>query len=91
MDASGLKEKLNTAPIDWYVFGGEEEYLKRYYLSEIRKSVLVEESLAGFNHTKVSYLDKSAKKGKTYTYIVKAYSGSSQSANKTGLKIKDKY
>lgn len=41
--------------------------------------------------TKVSYLDKSAKKGKTYTYIVKAYSGSSQSANKTGLKIKDKY
>lgn len=41
--------------------------------------------------TKVSYLDKTAKKGKTYTYIVKAYSGSSQSANKTGLKIKDKY
>ena len=41
--------------------------------------------------TKVSYLDKSAKKGKTYTYIVKAYSGSSKSANKTGLKIKDKY
>ncbi len=40
---------------------------------------------------KVSYLDKSAKKGKTYTYIVKAYSGSSKSANKTGLKIKDKY
>ncbi len=41
--------------------------------------------------TKVSYLDKTAKKGKTYTYIVKAYSGSSKSANKTGLKIKDKY
>ena len=41
--------------------------------------------------TKVSYLDKSAEKGKTYTYIVKAYSGSSKSANKTGLKIKDKY
>ncbi len=41
--------------------------------------------------TKVTYLDKSAKKGKTYTYIVKAYSGSSKSANKTGLKIKDKY
>lgn len=41
--------------------------------------------------TKVSYVDKSAKKGKTYTYIVKAYSGSSTSANKSGLKIKDKY
>lgn len=41
--------------------------------------------------TKVTYLDKSAKKGKTYTYMVKAYSGSSKSANKSGLKIKDKY
>ncbi len=41
--------------------------------------------------TKVSYFDKSAEKGKTYTYIVKAYSGSSKSASKTGLKIKDKY
>ncbi len=41
--------------------------------------------------TKVSYVDKSAKKGKTYTYMVKAYSGSSKSANKSGLKIKDKY
>jgi hypothetical protein len=41
--------------------------------------------------TKVSYLDKSAKKGKTYTYMVKAYSGSTTSAYRTGLKIKDKY
>lgn len=41
--------------------------------------------------TKQSYLDKSAKKGKTYTYYVKAYSGSSTSAYKKTLKIKDKY
>lgn len=41
--------------------------------------------------TKVSYLDKSAKKGKTYTYMVKAYYGSSTSAYNGTLKIKDKY
>ena len=43
-------------------------------------------------NTKVSYVDKSAKKGTTYTYTVKAYSGSYTSAyNTKGLKIKDKY
>ncbi len=39
-----------------------------------------------------SYVDKTAKKGKTYYYSVRAYSGSYRSAyNTTGLKIKDKY
>ena len=43
-------------------------------------------------NAKVSYLDKTAKKGTTYTYTVKAYSGSYKSAhNTTGLIIKDKY
>ena len=43
--------------------------------------------------SKVSYTDKTAKKGKTYYYTVRAYSGSYKSAydNKTGYKIKDKY
>jgi len=42
--------------------------------------------------TKTSYVDKTAKKGKTYTYTVRAYSGSHKSYyNKSGLKIKDKY
>ncbi len=40
----------------------------------------------------VKYVDKSAKKGTTYTYTVKAYSGTSTSAyNTKGLKCKDKY
>ncbi len=40
----------------------------------------------------VSYVDKTAKKGKTYYYSVRAYSGSYKSAyNTSGLKIKDKY
>ncbi len=42
--------------------------------------------------SKVSYTDKTAKKGKTYYYTVRAYSGSYKSAyNTTGYKIKDKY
>lgn len=41
--------------------------------------------------TKVSYFDKSAEKGKTYTYMVKAYYGSSTSAYNGTLKITDKY
>lgn len=42
--------------------------------------------------SKVSYTDKTAKKGKTYYYTVRAYSGSYKSAyDKTGYKIKDKY
>lgn len=40
----------------------------------------------------VSYLNKSAKKGKTYSYTVRAYNGKYiSSRNTTGLKIKDKY
>lgn len=41
--------------------------------------------------TKYSYLDKKAKKGKTYYYTVKAYYSSSTSAYRSGLKITDKY
>ena len=42
--------------------------------------------------SKVSYTDKTAKKGKTYYYTVRAYSGSYKSAyDTTGYKIKDKY
>ena len=42
--------------------------------------------------SKISYLDKSAKKGVTYKYTVKAYYGTSTSYyNTKGLTIKDKY
>ncbi len=42
--------------------------------------------------TKTSYLDKSTKKGKTYTYTVRAYYGSYYSYYESkGLKIKDRY
>ncbi len=43
------------------------------------------------NPNTLSFIDKTAKKGVTYTYTVKAYSGTSYSAHYSGLKIKDKY
>ena len=43
-------------------------------------------------NSKITYLDKTAKKGKTYTYTVRAYYGTSTSYyNTKGLTIKDKY
>ncbi len=39
----------------------------------------------------VKYLDKSAKKGTTYTYYVKAYNGSFKGSYANTLKCKDKY
>ncbi len=41
--------------------------------------------------TKNSYLDKSAKKGKTYTYKVKAYYSKTTSAYSNAKKVTDKY
>lgn len=43
------------------------------------------------NQSTVSYLDKTAKKNVTYTYTVRAYSGSVKSSYNTGLKCTDKY
>ncbi len=41
--------------------------------------------------SKVSYTDKTARKGVTYTYTVRAFDGSFKSSYYQGLKIKDKY
>lgn len=40
---------------------------------------------------KVSYIDKKTKKGTTYTYTVKAYSGSVKSDSNKGISCKDKH
>ncbi len=42
-------------------------------------------------NSKVTYTDKKAKKGKTYTYKVKAYKSKTYSAYSNAKKIKDKY
>lgn len=51
MDEKQFKEKLRTGALSGcYFFVGEEEYLKRYYLGELKSAVVHDESLATFNH-----------------------------------------
>lgn len=46
-----LKTKLKSGdPSGWYLFCGEENFLKRYYLGELRAACLTEPSLDAFNH-----------------------------------------
>ena len=57
MTEAELRAELKGTPSGVYLLAGEEEYLKRYYLGEIRRAILGDGSFAGFNHTEVSYLD----------------------------------
>ena len=51
MTVAEFKAKLKSAdPSGWYIFAGEEEYLKRYYLDELRRAVITDEASAPFNH-----------------------------------------
>lgn len=53
MNLTELKAKLKSGnPAGWYVICGEEEYLKRYYKSEIKKlTVSDDDPFALFNHS----------------------------------------
>ncbi|MCI8589332.1 MAG: DNA polymerase III subunit delta [Clostridiales bacterium] len=53
MTITELKKELKT-PRGAYLFYGEEEYLKRYYLEQVRGAVVPDEGLAIFNHVKLS-------------------------------------
>lgn len=53
MTVSELKKELKN-PSGVYLFYGEEEYLKHYYLRLMREAVLVDDSLSAFNHTVLS-------------------------------------
>ncbi len=50
MTVDELKKALKSGPLPWLILGGEEEYLKRYYLKEIRARLISDEGLAPFNH-----------------------------------------
>ena len=51
MDINEFKGRLKSGnPSGAYVFAGEEDYLKRYYLGELRREVLTDEAFATFNH-----------------------------------------
>ena len=50
LNVNDYKAKLKSEVGGVYVFAGEEDYLKRYYLGELRKVCLSDESFAVFNH-----------------------------------------
>lgn len=51
MDVNEFKARLKSGNIGGcYIFAGEEDYLKRYYLSELRKTAVPDETLAAFNY-----------------------------------------
>ena len=51
MEINELKSRLKSGELaGWYLLSGEEDYLKKYYLKEIRSKVIVDEVFATFNH-----------------------------------------
>lgn len=52
MDIQELKSRLKASELSgWYIFAGEEDYLKKYYLSAIREAVLSDEVFSAFNYS----------------------------------------
>ena len=51
MDLSQLKLRLKSGELaGWYIFSGEEDYLKKYYMSSLRAALAIDEVFAPFNH-----------------------------------------
>ena len=58
MDLNEFKNRIKTENLaGWYIFAGEEDYLKKYYLTTLRKSVVVDETFLPFNLTTFDGLD----------------------------------
>ncbi len=52
MELNDYKAKLKSGDLSGvYVFAGEEDYLKRYYLGELRRLCALDEAMAVFNHS----------------------------------------
>lgn len=54
MTVNELSKKLKQDPRGVYLFYGEEEYLKRRYLEQIRNAIIGDDPSAAFNHVKIS-------------------------------------
>ena len=51
MELNELKARIKSGELSgFYLLSGEEDYLKKYYLSEIRRTVICDEVFAPFNH-----------------------------------------
>lgn len=57
INASDYKDKIKFGLSGIYLFFGEEEYMKHYYLAETRKAMLGDDPDAVFRHKKISCLD----------------------------------
>ncbi len=51
MELNDFKSILKSGnPVGCYLFSGEEDYLKRYYLSALRAATITDEAFSTFNH-----------------------------------------
>lgn len=51
MEINEFKARLKSGTVSGaYLFAGEEDYLKKFYLTQLRESVVTDSSLAPFNH-----------------------------------------
>ena len=51
MDVNEFKSRLKSGELSGaFAFVGEEDYLKRFYLSELRSAIVTDEAFAPFNH-----------------------------------------
>ena len=50
MTQAELSTAIRTKSFGVFLFAGEEDYLIRHYLSQLRQTILTDESLAPFNH-----------------------------------------
>ena len=81
------KSSKSGITVKWNKISGHSGY---YIYRKTGSSDWKKIATVGKNTT--SYTDKSAKKGKTYTYTIRAYSGSTKSSYyNSGKKCKDLY
>lgn len=51
MDIAEFKAGLKSRSFaGWYIFSGEEDYLKKYYMNELRSCIVTDEAFALFNY-----------------------------------------
>ncbi len=58
MELSNFKDKLKSGDLaGWYLFIGEEDYLKKHYISELRSRCIGSDAFALFNHVSFEGID----------------------------------
>ena len=51
MEVQDLKARIKSGSLaGWYLMCGEEDYLKKYYMNELRRAIVADETFAPFNY-----------------------------------------